>query len=139
MPESDLELRVEGPDAERIAAELAQVLEAELGTRPQRSSPGAPPSPALTRGTDPLAVAAIVLAVPGALLAATDLAQRLELKAKIDRLLAWVRGKVPEGTPNRIEVVDEDGRARRLDQAGAEEVMEIAFQLSVRVSRRKGG
>ncbi len=131
----DLQMRIEGPDAERLAAELAEVLEAEFGTPPQRRPIGALQD--LNRDADSLAVVAIVLAVPGSLLAAANLAQRLELKTKIDRLLAWVRGKAPDGTPNRIEVLNGDGRAQRLDQAETEDVVDIAVQLSVRVSQRK--
>ncbi len=37
MPDSELELCLRGPDAERLAAELSDFMAAELGTRPRHS------------------------------------------------------------------------------------------------------
>jgi hypothetical protein len=135
---SEVELRISGPDAEALAAELAALVDDEFGTRPPvrpiRSS--APPGEVM-RSADPVAVAALVLAVPGALLAASDLARRMEVSQKIGRLLEWARRKTPESTSNRLEIVDGDGRARRLDRVDSAEVIEIAVSVTVRV-RREG-
>ena len=138
MSDSDLELRIEGPDAERLADELAELLEAELDTRPRRrkETPAQSSAGPVMRG-DPLTVVAVVLAIPGAVLAAQDLARRLEVKKKADRLLAWVRGKAGEGAKNRIELVDSRKRTLRLDRADGSEVIEIATEVTVRVTRTR--
>lgn len=132
MRDSDLKFRIEGPDAERLAVELGELVESELGGRAERR-PDAPPRDAVVRG-DPLAVAAVVLAIPGALLAGADLARRLELKEKVGRLTAWARERAGG---HRVEVIDADGRGRPLDETEAAEVIEIAVTIHARVTRRR--
>ena len=84
MPDSELELCLKGPDAERLAAELSDFMAAELGVRPRRSAAAKPPADAVMRSVDPVAVAGLILSIPGAVLATADLAERLEVKKKVD-------------------------------------------------------
>ncbi len=135
MTDSSLRLYVDGPDAERLAGELSQVIEREFDARPRRELPS-PPGAGAARGGDPVALAALVLAIPGAILAAADLAQRIKLREKVDRLIAWAKEKAGAGTPNRVEIIDAEGRAKRLDEAEVAEVIEIAVVLA-RITRRK--
>ncbi len=138
MSAPEIEFHVTGPDARRLADEFAELMAAELGTRPRPSSEGdsRPSEPVRCRGADPVAVAALILAVPGAALAAADLAQRLELKQKLDRLLAWARDKLADDSQNRIEVVVPQGKTLELDRADSAEMIEIATEVTVRVTRR---
>ncbi|WP_413208212.1 hypothetical protein [Rhodospirillum sp. A1_3_36] len=84
-------LHISGPQAERLAADVVAVLEEVLGTPPERLP--RPASAEIRRG-DPIAIAALVLAIPGAVVATLDL-----FTADLDRIL------------DRLE--DRSGRGRR--------------------------
>lgn len=136
MSDSDLKLRIEGPDADGLADELSLFLETEFGTRPtRRRDEERAQRTAVLRG-DPLALVAVALAIPGTILAASDLARRLELRQKAEKLIAWARGKTAADGGTRVEVIDGNGRARPLDQIEASEVLEIAVTITARVTRR---
>jgi hypothetical protein len=140
MSASLLNLRVEGPDAARVADELAAFIEAEFGTRP---TPVAPPGPAgpgaePVRG-DPWAVAAVLLAVPPTVLATWDLAQRLKLKARVERLLAWVKDKCRGVEARSITLTSPKPRAVRLDHVEVSVVIELAQEVLPSGTGQEGG
>jgi len=72
MTAPEIEFHVTGPDARRLADELAEIMAAELGTPPRRLTEGDFRSIERFRSADPVAVAALILLVPGAVLAAAD-------------------------------------------------------------------
>lgn len=117
---SDLRLRVEGPNAETIAAEVAVAVEAELGTAPARTAV-APRSGERERA-DPVAVAALVIAIPGAVLQAMDLAERVRLREKLERLLGRLRA-LGGGAEVRVET---PGGLKGVGQATADDLIEAA-------------
>ncbi|WP_413205736.1 hypothetical protein [Rhodospirillum sp. A1_3_36] len=81
-------LHISGPQAERLAADVVAVLEEVLGTPPERLP--RPASAGIRRG-DPIAIAALVLAIPGAVVATLDLAARAKLAERLGRLLTRLR------------------------------------------------
>lgn len=128
---SDLEFHIEGPGASSVAEELASLLESEFGERPRRSERGGSSgSDEHQEKVDPTALAAlaVVLALPGAIKNTLDLAQRLKLKQKLDRLIEWVKQR-PE---IRITIVSGRGPSIRLDRATPAQIMErnsgVGFQ-----------
>lgn len=112
-----IQFRVTGPDATKAAAELEALLRAELACEPVRTSetPATATPGNVVRGGDPLAVAALVLSIPTALLAVTDLAQRIELVAKLRRLAEWA-SKRRSAYGTRVEVLPGEGQVLRLDE-----------------------
>ncbi len=88
---ADLEFHIEGEGAEMTAAALQALIGEQFGQEPRRVS--APPSGREQEKSDPLAVAAFILAVPPAILATIDLAERLALKEKAQRLIDFARGQ----------------------------------------------
>ncbi|HAQ00649.1 MAG TPA: hypothetical protein DCQ35_11665, partial [Rhodospirillum rubrum] len=71
-------LHITGPNAQALAAEVEAFFAEVIGTPVERRS--LPKDDVIYR-SDPLAVAALVLAIPGALVATLDLAQRARLGA----------------------------------------------------------
>lgn len=113
-----IQFRVTGPDAAKAASELEALLRAELACDPARTidSPTAPAPDNVVRGGDPIAVTALVLAIPSALLAVSDLAQRVELVAKLRRLAQWAKQR-RNAYGTRVEVVPGEGQVLLLDDA----------------------
>lgn len=87
MKDAQFQFYIEGPDAGQAADELAEIFQAEFAHQPERRLPETGGQDPLTK-TDPLAVAAIILAIPSAVLATIDLISRLQKKEKLDRVLA---------------------------------------------------
>ena len=84
---ADVRLHLEGGDAEAAAAEIEAFVAEAFGRRVERGPVGRARGAAGER-TDPVAVAGLVLAIPGAALAAMDLAERVRLREKVGRLIA---------------------------------------------------
>jgi len=82
-------ITIAGPNSPALAAEVEAFLADALATQAERLP--LPEDQGIRRG-DPLAVAALVLAVPGAIAATLDLAARVRLAERVDRLLERVRG-----------------------------------------------
>ena len=116
---SELRLRIEGPGAETAAAEVGRAVEAELGAVPARTA--VTPRSGEGERADPVAVAALVLAIPGAVLQAMDLAERVRLREKLGRLLGRLRA-LGDGT---VEVrVETRGGLKGVGQATADDLIE---------------
>lgn len=97
-----MNLYLEGEAAETAARALAHFFDEEFGIITNRAAIQAQPAPG--RRADPVAIAALVLSVPGAVLATMDLAERVRLKEKIARLIALCRRqKEDSGTIVRLE------------------------------------
>ena len=97
-----MNLHLEGEAAETAACALAHFFDEEFGIVTSRAAIQAQPAPG--RRADPVAIAALVLSVPGAVLATMDLAERIRLKEKIGRLIALCRRqKEDSGTIVRLE------------------------------------
>lgn len=116
-------LEIRGQNAAQAEQELQALFEAELGERAARLEAPAAAERGATR-SDPVAVAALILAIPSAILATMDLAQRLKLKQRVDRLLDWARSKRAADPGIELTLVTSDGRALPLDRAEAGEVLD---------------
>lgn len=92
-------ITIAGPNAPALAAEVEEFLADALGTDAERLPPSQ--DQAIQRG-DPLAVAALVLAVPGAITATLDLAARAQLAKRIDQLLDRLRGRAAPADSVRL-------------------------------------
>ena len=130
MSDSEMEFRIEGPEASSVADELADFLEAEFDERPRRvapergSRPGSDPEKV---APDTIAAGAIaILTVPAAIKHTVDLADRLALKKKLDRLVELAKKMAKDRVQIRITLVSGGGPTVRLDRATPAEIMEMA-------------
>jgi len=88
---SDLEFHLQGAQAATTAAALETFFAETFGAEAHRESPPPHAIGGAEKAADPIAVATMVLSIPGALLATVDLAERLKLKQKVERLIALAR------------------------------------------------
>lgn len=77
---------------------------------------------------DPIALAALVVAIPGGVLAIWDLAERIKLKEKIDRLLAWVKEHAAL-SPSSPSVHLPNGKVIPLNTVKPEEILDMLDEL----------
>ena len=119
---SEVAIEIHGPQAESLAAELEALLQEELGETGRRVQT---PTTAASTKADPVAVAALVISLPGALLATMDLAKRLDLVPRLQRLLAWARSKA--GSETELTLIT-SRKSLRLAEASADQVMDACAE-----------
>jgi hypothetical protein len=112
-------IRIEGPNATALATEAEAFLRDALQETPERTV--VPPEQTPTRA-DPLAVAALLLSVPGAILATLDIAERLKLAERFDRFLATVKARADNA--DRIQLCTGGEPALDLVRADRDQVMD---------------
>ena len=124
---SDLEFHLQGEQAATTAAALETFFAETFGAEIRRESPPPLANGGAEKAVDPIAVAALVLSIPGALLATVDLAERLHLKQKVERLIALARREWREhGT--RIWLRRRNATPLALDEIEPADVLDAADQ-----------
>jgi len=114
MKEKDFKIVIEGDRAEQNAKELSEFITKEFGVSPARISRGMLHSKDIVK-FDLLTAAAVILAVPSAILSIVDLVERRKKKKKLDALVLWAKDKpgsitiiLPEGTTIQLNTPDTD-------------------------------
>lgn len=121
-----IEMHIEGSNAGELADEIKAFFRAEFGVDPTETGAARSGyrSTVPERDIDPIAVASLVLAIPGAILAAGDLAQRYQVKGKLDKLRSLLKQKLSPG--NRVSLLNSKGKQVYLDSATAQQVLDVA-------------
>jgi hypothetical protein len=126
---ANLHLIIEGAQAENAADKLSAFLtdSGDKATLSRIQSPEAPEE--VRRVIDPLTLANVILSIPGAVLAAVDLIDRIRKRKKAQALIDTARD-LSTDTGVQISIVTLEGVPRRLDQLTADEVLDAAEKLS---------
>ena len=120
---SELRFEVVGAAVETAAAALRDV----LGEAPRRLPP-APPAEDGRKAVDPLALTAVILALPPAILAVVDLADRIAKRRKAQALIATAH-RLHADHQTQTFITAADGTRHPLDQLTPDQLLDIANQL----------
>jgi len=128
MMPNELELLLRGPGAEAAADELQALLgdqAAGPGAGPTVTRrPAGPTDSGLSKSVDPLPVAALVLAIPSAVLAVWDLGSRIAARRKAGRLIEQAqRLRIERGTESFVLTLE---GPRALDTLDPDRLLELA-------------
>ena len=117
---ADLKIIVTGREVEGAAGALSKVLTEGAGTATvSRIEPSALPE-AARKIIDPFSIAAVVLAIPGAVLAVLDLVDRRRKRARAQTLIDTAKHLQRENGV-QTSIVTFDGTPRLLEQLTADE------------------
>jgi hypothetical protein len=123
----DLRIIIDGNAANEAADELTAILrEDEECVVVSRSAASAVPD-GTHKTVDPTALVSVILAIPSAVLAVMDLADRLRKRGKAQKLTA-AANRLRHEKRVTITVVGPDGTTWSLDRLEADTVLEIAQQ-----------
>jgi len=129
MSEPQLQFHFRDSEFRGAADELAQFLANELPDWQPRVEEQVLSGEA--RKADPIAIIALVLSIPPAIQSTWDLAQRIKLKEKIDKLIAWAKDRSARGKANPSVVLPPEGKAVPLDEAAPQQILDaIAAQAA---------
>jgi hypothetical protein len=125
----NLHIIIEGARAESAADKL-NVFLTEAGENATMSRIQSSELPEeVRRVIDPLSLIGIILSIPGAVLAAMDLVDRIRKRKKAQALID-VAKQVSSDTGVQISIVMVEGATCRLDQLTADEVLDAAEKLN---------
>jgi hypothetical protein len=126
---ADLQIILSGEKVENAAQTLSHLLvEGETSATVSRIEPTALPEVA-RRIIDPISLGALILAIPGAILAAMDITDRIRKRRKAQSLIeAAKRLRDESGVQTLIVLVD--GSTRALDELTADSLLELGEQLN---------
>jgi hypothetical protein len=129
----EITLLVEGEGAAGAGEELVQLVAGFEGGAAARVVAIEEAPDAVRRVIDPVALAAVVVALPAAVLAVVDVVERIEKRRRAARLIA-------EGKRLRAEkrvqafVLMADGSPRRLEELSADELLDLVAALRGRAA-----
>jgi hypothetical protein len=119
---SAIQLHLEGAQADATAKDLEGFFEEVFGERPQQALPLAYATGEREK-TDPVALTALILSLPGVIVQALDLAERIKLKDKVVRLIELARREW-SGRQTRIWLQRPMASPLALDRAEPGEVLD---------------
>lgn len=126
---ADLEIQIEGQEVEEAAGLLARALEKELGYKPGLKRLVATDDKETRLDLDPVAVATLLVSIPGAALAAWDLVQRFKKRNKAEKIIKEAR-ELTEARPGlRITISTPGGTTVRLDKMDPNELVDVAIEV----------
>lgn len=123
MPSQPLRLLITGDRAESAAAALAAVVRKVDPDAAVSVQPADQADATLRRCLDPIALAGLILAIPGAVLTAMDIADRIRKRRRANALIDTGRQAEAE-LGVRVVVVTAAG-ARRLHDMGADDILAL--------------
>jgi hypothetical protein len=117
-------IEITGPEAEEAGRELQALLRETFGEEGRRIA--TPEADTSGRKIDPatLALVTFIVALPGAIRNTLDLAEKMKLIERIQRLIAWARGRGKSGT--RIALVSSSGTSVDLTQVEPADVVALS-------------
>lgn len=118
MTQHSIEFQFQGEARDALARELGNLLADTLADWPQHTT---------DKATTPTA---LILAVPGAVLATWDLAKRIQLKEKVDRLINWAKEKATTAPQTRMTIHLPNGIVVALDQVKPEDLLDVLAELA---------
>ncbi len=134
MGNQEIEFRFEGPEAEADANALAGFLAGESPDWPAHVGRSqSPPKPPGTRDAGlTVAIIALIVALPSGLNDGLDLVERLKLKSKFERLIAWAKERSARHQRNPFISLPPHGASVPLDQVKPEQLLDAVAALATR-------
>ena len=138
MKRQEFEFCFEGREAENDAREMADFLAKEFPDWSTHVGPGQPPrSVSGTRdAATTIAIIAVMLSLPGSIKDAIDLAARLEIKPKFERLIAWAKARRTRRLKNPSVALPPHGASVPLDQVKPEQLLDALVTLAQKPPHR---
>jgi len=129
MITNNLKFNIQGPQAQTVAQELAAMITQTFDQSAQITESPLAKTSGNTKA-DPVAIAALVIAIPSAVLAVVDLVQRSKKKTKADHVIDFAQRQHRQNPQTAITITIPDGVSVNLHQTDSNTLIDLACQLS---------
>ncbi len=123
MEEKSLNIIVFGRDAEIVSNEILQIIKDEFAVDATVTTPEEAGLQEEVKSFDPFSFAALILAIPSAVLAVIDIAERIRKKKKTEQALKKVQQLTLKHEVN-IKIGYPDGKIVEISQADTAELLD---------------
>ena len=124
MDKQEISFFVQGRDAETGANEIRRIINDEFEYEPQIIADKENDPAGDTKGVDPIALGALILAVPAAILAVADLASRIRNKKKLDRVLEKIQKRVVQKKEVTVKIIYPNGMIKDISAVDSVEILD---------------
>ena len=124
MDKQEISFFVQGRDAETGANEIRRIINDEFEYEPQIIADKENDPAGDTKGVDPIALGALILAVPAAILAVADLASRIRNKKKLDRVLEKIQKRVVQKKEVTVKIIYPNGMIKDISVVDSVEILD---------------
>jgi hypothetical protein len=124
MYQNEISFIVTGPDAEIGANEIKEIINKEFAYDPQILTEKTSNRLDSTRSIDPVAFSALLLSIPGAILAVADIVSRIKNKEKLDKVLEKVNQQVIQKKNATVKVIYPNGMIKEIISAESSEILD---------------
>ncbi len=124
MDQKEISFIVKGQDAENGANEIKKIINDEFEYEPQILTGKENNREGNRKAVDPIALTALILAVPGAILAVADLAGRIKNKKKLDRALEKIQKQVVQKKEVTVKIIYPDGMIKDICSVDSVEILD---------------
>jgi len=124
MDKKEISFFVKGQDAETGANEIKKIINDEFEYEPQILADKENKPEGSTKAVDPIALGALILAVPAAILAVADLADRIKNKKKLDRVLEKIQKRVVQKKEVTVKIIYPNGMIKDISSVDSVEILD---------------
>ena len=129
MSKLQIQFQIQAHDAEVIAQKISAILAEELRAQPEVSSASRPRREG-SRAVDPVALAALIVSIPSAVLATLDILERMKKKREIEKALEKISELTHEYPDAAILLNAPDGTLLRIEKSSAAKLIDGANEGS---------
>jgi hypothetical protein len=128
MNQKEFSFLVEGKDAKSCTDEIKAIFKEEFDIEPEilADKPFNQKNGIKLTGVEIVAVAALLLAIPGALLAVSDLIDKIRKKEKLDRSIKRIQKDIVERHEVTVKIIYPDGTIKLLNRVDTNEMFELS-------------
>ena len=129
MSDAGFQFYFAGAQAKDAANDFVKIIEQEFGVKPKPVTPNTSVDQT-TKGVEPLALTAVILTIPPALLAAIDLVDRIKKKKQLDTVLQKTQKIQKTKTELKIHILTPKGTKIEIHSVTSAELLDAASEVS---------
>lgn len=134
---SQFKLHISGENADMVAEKIVAIVEDNLQTTPTLQQVREPERHGV-RGVDPVALAAMILAIPATVLATMDILQRMRKKSQAEKLMDQIEQVTKKYPSISIHLEAPDGSFIDIRRENSGKLLEAANSVGQLQNRGEG-
>ncbi len=124
MDEEKISFLIEGEDAEIAAKEIGEIINEQFGYQPEVKISNGPTETPDKKIIDPVALSALILAIPGTVLTVLDITDRIRKRKKAAEIKKQIQNRVITKREVTVKIIDQKGIVKEFNSVDSIEYLE---------------